>query len=70
MVLCQSDLFVALPRRQDAVVGKDADECRWGRRVQDTPSAKYESIKGYVSFYSGPWECFVDGEKVEAQVRR
>ena len=24
-------------------------------------------IKEYLSFYAGPWECYVDGEKVQAQ---
>lgn len=33
----------------------------------DEPSATFKGIKGYLSFYAGPWECFVDGEKVEAQ---
>lgn len=33
----------------------------------DKPTSGFEPIKGYLSFYVGPWECFVDGEKVEAQ---
>ncbi|MCJ1361049.1 hypothetical protein MMC16_000146 [Acarospora aff. strigata] len=35
----------------------------------NNPSKEYEVIKGYLSFYAGgvPWECFVDGEKVQAQ---
>ncbi|KAF6822967.1 hypothetical protein CMUS01_10886 [Colletotrichum musicola] len=33
----------------------------------EAPTAGYEAIKGYVSFYAGPWNCFVDGEKVEPQ---
>ncbi|KAL6715637.1 hypothetical protein ACLMJK_006598 [Lecanora helva] len=33
----------------------------------DTPTKAYEAIKGYVSFYAGPWDCYVDGEKVEPQ---
>jgi uncharacterized protein (DUF427 family) len=33
----------------------------------DAPTPGFESIRGYLSFYAGPWECFVDGEKVEAQ---
>ena len=30
----------------------------------DTPTKGFEAIKGYLSFYAGPWECFVDGEMV------
>lgn len=35
----------------------------------ENPSAPaFAPLKGYVSFYANaPWECFVDGEKVEAQ---
>jgi uncharacterized protein (DUF427 family) len=31
------------------------------------PTPGFKDIEGYLSFYSGPWECFVDGEKVKAQ---
>lgn len=33
----------------------------------DRPTKGFESIKGHLSFYAGPWDCFVDGEKVEPQ---
>lgn len=33
----------------------------------DNPTCGFEPIKDYLSLYAGPWECFVDGEKVEAQ---
>ncbi|CRK17413.1 hypothetical protein BN1723_011293 [Verticillium longisporum] len=33
----------------------------------DSPSRGFEPIRGYLSLYAGPWECFVDGELVEAQ---
>lgn len=33
----------------------------------DSPTNGFEPIKGYLSLYAGPWECWVDGEKVEAQ---
>ncbi|KAI1343258.1 hypothetical protein F5Y15DRAFT_369509 [Xylariaceae sp. FL0016] len=33
----------------------------------DKPTKPFEAIKGYLSFYAGPWDCFVDGEKVEPQ---
>lgn len=28
---------------------------------------RFKPIEGFVSFYNGPWECFVDGERVVAQ---
>jgi len=33
----------------------------------ESPTRGYEGIKGYVSFYAGPWDCFVDGEEVKPQ---
>lgn len=33
----------------------------------DTPTKGYQDIKGYLSFYAGPWQCFVDGEEVKPQ---
>ncbi|KAE9365226.1 DUF427-domain-containing protein [Stipitochalara longipes BDJ] len=33
----------------------------------ESPNKEYEAIKGYVSFYVGPWSCFVDGEEVRPQ---
>lgn len=33
----------------------------------DSPTAGFEPIRGYLSFYAGPWDCFVDGERVEPQ---
>ncbi|KAL9488050.1 hypothetical protein ACSS6W_000327 [Trichoderma asperelloides] len=33
----------------------------------DSPSAGFEPLRGYLSFYAGPWDCFVDGERVEPQ---
>ena len=33
----------------------------------ERPSPAFEPIRGYVSFYAGPWECFVDGERVQPQ---
>lgn len=31
------------------------------------PTQGFKEIKDYVSFYAGPWDCYVDGEKVEPQ---
>ncbi|MCJ1301189.1 hypothetical protein MMC08_003988 [Hypocenomyce scalaris] len=33
----------------------------------ENPTKSFTPIKGYLSFYAGPWDCFVDGEKVEPQ---
>jgi hypothetical protein len=33
----------------------------------ESPNEAYKEIKGYVSLYAGPWECFVDGEEVRPQ---
>ncbi|KAL8683196.1 MAG: hypothetical protein Q9224_006216 [Gallowayella concinna] len=33
----------------------------------EKPTKDFESIKDYLSFYAGPWDCYVDGEKVEPQ---
>jgi uncharacterized protein (DUF427 family) len=33
----------------------------------DNPTNAFQPIRGYLSFYVGPWDCYVDGEKVEAQ---
>lgn len=31
------------------------------------PSSRFTKIKDYLSFYAGPWKCFVDGEEVKPQ---
>ncbi|KAK4071090.1 uncharacterized protein Triagg1_6457 [Trichoderma aggressivum f. europaeum] len=31
------------------------------------PTSGFEPIGGYLSFYAGPWDCFVDGERAEPQ---
>ena len=31
------------------------------------PAKGYESIKGFLAFYVGPWECYVDGERAHPQ---
>ncbi|TGJ76023.1 hypothetical protein E0Z10_g10928 [Xylaria hypoxylon] len=33
----------------------------------NSPTQPFAAIKGYLSFYAGPWDCFVDNEKVEPQ---
>lgn len=27
------------------------------------PPKEYEAIKGYLAFFVGPWECYVDNER-------
>ena len=29
----------------------------------EDPTPSFKDIAGYLSFYTGPWECYVDGEK-------
>lgn len=36
----------------------------WG---YDTPTEGFKGLKGYVAFYVGPWDCYVDEEKVIPQ---
>ncbi|KAL8897380.1 MAG: hypothetical protein Q9207_007246 [Kuettlingeria erythrocarpa] len=31
------------------------------------PTKGFSPIKDYLSFYAGPWDCYVDGERVEPQ---
>ncbi|RWA12856.1 hypothetical protein EKO27_g2263 [Xylaria grammica] len=35
--------------------------------LYNNPTEPFVAIKGYLSFYVGPWDCFVDNEKVEPQ---
>ena len=33
------------------------------------PPKEYDAIKGYLAFYVGPWECYVDNEGAPAAGR-
>jgi uncharacterized protein (DUF427 family) len=33
----------------------------------DSPTRGFKDIQGYLCFYAGPWDCYVDGERVEPQ---
>ncbi|KAF7197605.1 hypothetical protein HII31_01108 [Pseudocercospora fuligena] len=44
--------------------GKEVKSRIWS---YDNPTGGFKDIKDYLSFYAGPWDCYVDGEKVEAQ---
>ncbi|KAK1255718.1 hypothetical protein MKX07_007977 [Trichoderma sp. CBMAI-0711] len=33
----------------------------------NSPTPGFEPLRGYLSFYAGPWDCFVDGERVDPQ---
>lgn len=47
--------------REEDVVVKDRI---WS---YEQPTKGFEDIRGFLSFYAGPWKCFVDGEEVLAQ---
>ena len=44
--------------------GKQVENRIWS---YNKPTSGFKDIAGYLSFYSEPWECYVDGEKVEPQ---
>jgi len=51
---------ITLPKEDKSVSGKI-----WS---YESPSSGFTPIKGLLSFYANaPWECFVNGEKVEPQ---
>lgn len=33
----------------------------------ESPTQGFKDLTGYVSFYAGPWDCYVDGELVKPQ---
>ena len=33
----------------------------------ESPTPGFVPIRGYLSFYVGPWDCYVDGEKAKPQ---
>lgn len=45
---------------KDPGSGKNVDNRCWS---YEKPTSGFADIKGYLSFYSEPWECYVDGEK-------
>ncbi|KAI0476317.1 hypothetical protein GGR56DRAFT_464858 [Xylariaceae sp. FL0804] len=62
---------IRLPRGSDTSSGDDNND---GDLVvadriwsYDAPTAPFAAIRGYLSFYAGPWDCHVDGERVEPQ---
>ncbi|KAM3536080.1 hypothetical protein MY4038_000546 [Beauveria bassiana] len=44
--------------------GQDVSNRIW---TYEEPTGGFEPIRGYLSFYAGPWDCFVDGEQVVPQ---
>lgn len=46
--------------------GKKVENRIW---FYENPTPRFKEIKDYVSFYNGPWECYVDGEKGQSVVR-
>ncbi|KAF0330553.1 hypothetical protein GQ607_002432 [Colletotrichum asianum] len=55
---------ITAPRTSDARESQVVSNRIWS---YDSPTPGFEAIKGYLSFYAGPWDCFVDGELVEPQ---
>jgi uncharacterized protein (DUF427 family) len=45
----------------------DNDEVKDRIWSYENPTKGFKNLKGYVSFYAGPWECYVDGELVVPQ---
>ncbi|PBP16642.1 DUF427-domain-containing protein [Diplocarpon rosae] len=33
----------------------------------ESPTKGFQDLKSYLSFYAGPWDCYVDGELVQPQ---
>lgn len=33
----------------------------------EEPTPAFAPLRGFLSFYAGPWDCFVDGERVVPQ---
>lgn len=50
-----------------AVPGKPAETVKNRIWSYGDPTDRFRGIKDYLCFYAGPWDCFVDGEKVEPQ---
>lgn len=44
--------------------GQDVRDRIW---TYEAPTARFEPIRGFLSFYARPWDCFVDGEQVVPQ---
>ncbi|KAJ3489734.1 hypothetical protein NLG97_g5940 [Lecanicillium saksenae] len=44
--------------------GQDVSNRIW---TYEEPTSGFEPIRGFLSFYAGPWDCFVDGEQVVPQ---
>lgn len=44
---------------------RGGDEVRDRVWMYEGPLERFRGIDGFVSFYTGPWECYVDGERGE-----
>ncbi|KAI9662717.1 MAG: hypothetical protein M1831_002760 [Alyxoria varia] len=49
---------------QEPSTGNSIENKIW---TYNNPTPRFKDIAGHLSFYAEPWECFVDGEKVDAQ---
>lgn len=45
----------------------DLDDIKSRIWTYEKPNSRYKDLKDHLSFYVGPWDCYVDKEKVEAQ---
>ena len=60
---------LALPKSQQPASSEGKEEAPVRSRIwsYEAPTPSFTSIKGHLSFYAGPWQCFVDSEQVQAQ---
>jgi uncharacterized protein (DUF427 family) len=55
---------ITLPKTADTQREEIVEERIWS---YESPTKGFMDLKGFVSFYVGPWTCFVDGEEVKPQ---
>ncbi|MCJ1292568.1 hypothetical protein MMC34_004119 [Xylographa carneopallida] len=61
---------IILPKKASSVEdfkGGKGDKVRNRIWSYEDPTDGFKPIKDYVSFYAGPWDCYVDGELVKPQ---
>lgn len=53
----------------DPTSNEEGKKAAIGDRIwsYERPTAGFEAIRDHLSFYAGPWDCFVDGERVVPQ---
>ncbi|KAH7390137.1 hypothetical protein BKA64DRAFT_678515 [Cadophora sp. MPI-SDFR-AT-0126] len=60
---------ITLPASSSSNTNSDSKEEIIKDRIwsYESPTKGFKDLKGYVSFYAGPWDCYVDGELVRPQ---